>query len=83
VEPAGTALEDAITDPTGIENLALQSQIGQLVERIQQAEHITELKTIDDNGRVSEANMLRPQVAMALDDASALHTLLKTDCIFL
>lgn len=55
-------------DPRSPKAAALQAQEGKLGEGIEQAERAVELETVDHQGRGGEADVLRPQVAVGIDD---------------
>ncbi len=53
--------------------LAFERQIAQFVGRIEDAVRTVELQAVDDNRFGQQAHMLRPQVAVTLDDAALPH----------
>ncbi|NRP74837.1 hypothetical protein ILFOPFJJ_05760 [Ensifer psoraleae] len=57
-------------DPTGPEHLAFEPEVTDFVVGIDDPHRAVEFETIDDLRRGDEADMLRPQVAVALDDLS-------------
>ena len=69
VEPLGSAVDQQRADPAGAEHGAFHAQVRHLVEGVDQPQVARELQAVDHHRRVGEADMLGPEVAMALDDA--------------
>ena len=61
-------------NPRAAQPLAFQSEKGEFVERVIGAQIIVEFEAIDDAQRVAEPDMLRPQIAMRVDDVAAGRT---------
>ena len=57
------------------EMLALEIEIGTLIQRIDSPQPRVELDAVDDLNIVSEPDMLRPQVAVPIDNASLLQAI--------
>ena len=64
---------DVAPRPPAAEPLALEIEKGDFVERVGGTQGGVELQAVDDARRVAETNMLRPQIAMAIDDAPCPH----------
>jgi len=56
--------------PSGAEALAFESEICDLVEWIEHPQALVELQAVDDLHRPAEPDVLRPQIAVGLDDAA-------------
>jgi len=69
----GDAASNPLAGPSGSEAFTLEAQIGDLLERIGSPQARIELEAIDDPDRVAEPDMLRPQIAVAVDDAAFAH----------
>src|SRR5665647_2891260 len=55
-------------NPSRTESLALKTEIGDLIERIDHSQPRIEFETVDDPDRIPQPDMLGAQVAMARDD---------------
>ena len=71
---AGEAAAEIARKPRAAQPLAFQSEEGKFVERIVGAQIIVEFEAVDDARRVVEPDMLRPQIAMRVDDVAAGRT---------
>ena len=69
-EPRREAPADRFAGPAGAQLLTFEVQERYLVERIEGAQVVIELKAIDDAHRVAGPDVLGAQVAMGIDDAS-------------
>jgi ribose-phosphate pyrophosphokinase len=72
-QPTLEARPDVATRPRGAEPLALQIEVGDLVKGVDGAQARIELQAVDDPHLVIEPDMLRPQVAVSIDDAAAAY----------
>jgi len=68
VQLSRKALPNRIAEPASAEPLAFQVQKRDLVQGVVRPQAGVELKTIDDWEWRTEPDVLRPQVAMAIDD---------------
>jgi hypothetical protein len=73
VQPVLDARPDQPTGPPGAEPLALQIEVGGLVEGIDGTQARIELQTVDDPDVVIEPDVLGAQVAMSIDDTATAY----------
>jgi hypothetical protein len=62
---------DVFARPGGAEAIAFDAQERDLVERVDGPQARVEFETIDDQHWIAEPDVLRPQVAMPVDNAAA------------
>lgn len=78
-EPVRQAAHDAPPDifacPCGAEPVAFEAQECNLIEWIDRPQARIEFEAIDDPHRIAEPDMLRPQVAMSIDDATVANAI--------
>jgi hypothetical protein len=58
----------ALADERRAKAFALQRQIADLVDRVDEAQVAIELEAVDDRRRRAEMDMFRAEIAMSLDD---------------
>jgi len=75
VKCSSDAAAQIFAGPGGAQPFAFETQEGDLIEGINHPQAAVELQTIDDAHRIAEANMLRTQVAMPINDPAAPHAL--------
>ena len=62
-------------DASRTELLALEIEIGNLIQRIDGPQPCVELDTVNDLNIVSKPDMFRPQVAVPIDNAALLQAI--------
>jgi hypothetical protein len=72
-QPTLDARPDVLARPRGAEPLALEIEVGDLVEGIHHPQARIELQAVDDPDLVIEPDVLGPQVAVPIDDAAAAY----------
>ena len=74
--------QNLLTDVGCTETLAFHGQISQFVHRIEDAKLPVEFQAINDHRRGCQADVLRPEVAMRIDDAPVPRPLFKKIALF-
>lgn len=75
-------VHDLLSDGGRAKTLAFQGQVSQFVHGVEHAEPPVEFQAIDDHRLGEQADMLRPEVAMRVDDAPIFRPLLKKGALF-
>ncbi len=70
-QPRGKGVGEALARPAGAEPFAFQMQEGDLVQRVESPQAGVEFEAVDDRDRPDRPDMLRPQIAMSVDDPSS------------
>ncbi len=73
IETVHDAAAQVLTSPGDAQPFALETEEGDFVQRVAGAEPIIELEAVDDADRISEPDVLRTQIAMAVNDVLAQH----------
>jgi hypothetical protein len=61
---------DVLTRPGASETIALDAEIGDLIERIDHPQLSIEFQAIDNSHLVSEPDMFRPKIAVSVHDSA-------------
>jgi hypothetical protein len=69
------ALDQSAAEPCGVQMGALHAKECEFVIRIDQPQVPVEFEAVEDHDRIRQADMLRSQIAMAIDDAARLRSL--------
>lgn len=75
-------VHDLLSDGGRAKTLTFQGQVSQFVPGIEHAEPPVEFQAIDDHRLGEQADVLRPEVAMRVDDASVFRPLFKKGALF-
>lgn len=76
-EPTRQSLPNPLADPGCSEALALQVQEGYFIERVERPEAGIELQAVDDRHASAKENVLRPEIAVSIDDQPSLRPVRK------